>query len=201
MVKIDSPLTGRDGSDPAGVARAGWHSYRAQMAQAFRTLAQKPFASHYFYCDAVIDHPVERVWPHALNIASWMTDHRLETIDGASGHVGHFERVWAGDIDPATTPEPHYHLYGISQIVPHKLIVLEVFPEFGGSYGSMKDSVGFDAMVFTNLGDATSIAFVMIEVETGEDGNNDEAWAETQEIATERIRRYFDNLRELVEST
>jgi hypothetical protein len=169
---------------------------------AYRSLGDKPFGSKYFYVDTVLDHPVERIWPHVVNISSWMTDHTLETLNGQTGSEGHFERVWAGDIDRETTPEPHYHYYGVSAVVPHKLLALEVFPEEGGSYGSMKDSVGFDAMLFTDLGDGrTKLSFLMIEVEPPEEGDKAaQEWQDLHEVLTERISRYFDNLRELVQS-
>jgi hypothetical protein len=136
------------------------------------------------------------VWPHVIKIGTWMTDHRLETIDGQEATVGHFERVWPKDLDE-TTQEPQYHLYGIVKLIPERLVVLEVFPEKGGSYGDAfypPEFVNFDAILLTGCGDTTQVSFYGIEVFA----EHDDAYDEGIQV---QINRYFDNLRELCESS
>src|SRR5688572_7549822 len=117
----------------------------------YSSLDDKPYDSGYLLMDTVIDHPIEKVWREALKIGEWMNAHRLETLSGKAGAVGHFERVHPRNL-PASTPEPHYHLYGIAHLVPLKLIALEVLPEKGGSYGETREWASFDSLLFADLG-------------------------------------------------
>lgn len=174
----------------------------ASATSLFERLDQKAYGSHYFYVETVIDQPIERVWQRALRISDWMTDHRLETIAGKTGEVGHFERVYACGIGPEV-PQPHYHLYGIAEIIPLKCIALEVFPERGGSYGDAKPWVAFDSILFSEVAGGTRLVFLQIHVTLGgnNDGVDDAHAAERRkaEEATgrERLHRYFENLRRL----
>jgi len=164
-----------------------------------RSLDQKPHESHYVYVETIIDRPVEAVWPHALDIGSWMSAHRLETIAGEPMKVGHFERVHPRGLR-AEVPLPHYHLYGIAEVIPLKLIALEVLPEKGGSYGEANEWVSFDSILFSNMGDRTKVTFLMVEVQLG-------LWTEESKRnrravlngVPEMLEGYFENLRLLVE--
>jgi hypothetical protein len=167
----------------------------------YRNLSDKPFESFYLYVETVIDHPVAKVWPHALNIGGWMSDHRLDTIAGEAGKVGHFERVYPRNLGN-DVPLPHYHLYGVAEIVPQKLIVLEVFPEVGGSYGKTRPKISFDNIFLTDIGGRTHVVFQMIDVQMGR-GDKDFAVRRKAELeggVRSMIERYFENLRRLVES-
>lgn len=170
----------------------------------FRSLDQKPFESHYFYVETVIDHPVAKVWPQALRIESWMTDHRLETLSGTPGKVGHFERVYMREIAP-TIPAPHYHLYGISEVIPLKCIALEVFPEKGGSYGNTREWMAFDSLLFTDIIDRTRVAFLQVHVNMGGEQKEDAAARQQrmkdEAVGRDRLERYFGNLKRLVALT
>lgn len=171
----------------------------------FERLNQKPYKSHYFYVEAVIDQHIERVWSHALRIDDWMTDHRLETVAGKPTEIGHFERVYPCDIDP-NVPKPHYILYGIAEIVPLKCIALEVFPEKGGSFGDAKQWMAFDSILFSDLGGKTRIAFLQIHVSPGEssdraDDTSADKSSEGDAVFRQRLLRYFDNLRRLSTET
>jgi hypothetical protein len=128
----------------------------------YEKLADKPYDSLYFHAETVIDQPIEKVWRHALDIGSWMSSHKLETLDGKRGEVGHFEKVSPHGVGP-DVPLPHHHLYGIGAVIPMKFIGLEVLPEKGGSYGT-KDWVSFDGILFTDLGGKTHITFHMVDV-------------------------------------
>lgn len=170
--------------------------------ECYQTLAQKPFGSGYLYVDAVIDSPVEQVWAQALHIGRWMTDHRLETIAGRPGEVGHFEKVYSADADPKAPP-PHYFLYGIAALVPLKSISLEVFPEKGGSYGDTRRWVMFDQILLTDLGSRTHVAVLMIEVDmtaTPTEHGGQEPGTGWQEHARTRMNRYLQNLRTVVQT-
>jgi uncharacterized protein YndB with AHSA1/START domain len=166
------------------------------MAHVYERLDDKPYQSHHLLVETVIAHPVEAVWAQALDISSWMTKHRLETIDGKSGTVGHFERVFPTGVGD-DVPEPHYHLYGVAAIVPHKLIMLEVFPEHGGSYGDTMvpaDYVGFDGILFTDLDGKTKVSVVLTEMSA-----NDLSGTGTDEEKAGTMTAYFDNLRSLLD--
>jgi len=164
----------------------------------YTNLSQRPYESHYLFLDARIDAPVEKVWPHALNIGSWMTAHRLETIGGESGKIGHLERVYPKHLASAVG-HPRYHLYGVTNIIPHKYIGLEVFPEKGGSYGDRNEWMSFDGVLLIDLGGRTQVVFLMVDVQMG---SRDQAERERrqQEIneGREMITGYFENLRALV---
>jgi hypothetical protein len=167
----------------------------------FERLNQKPYRSHYFYVETVIGQRIERVWQHALHIGDWMTDHRLETIAGKTGEIGHFERVYSCGITP-DVPKPHYHLYGIAEIIPLKCIALEVFPERGGSYGDAKEWMDFDSILFSDQDGRTRVAFLQIHISADVNtGRLDEVHADERRkqeaTGRERLYRYFENLRRL----
>jgi len=167
----------------------------------FERLNQKPYTSQYFYVETVIEQRVELIWPHALRIGDWMTDHRLQTLAGRPGEIGYFERVYPSGIS-ADVPKPHYILYGIAEIIPFRCIALEVFPEKGGSLGDTTQWTSFDSILFSDLGDKTRVAFLQVHVSSNDNRRDDKhshASTEGQDTAfRERLYRYFDNLRRLV---
>jgi hypothetical protein len=159
-------------------------------------LGDKPYKTHHFLTETVIDRSVEVVWPHVVKIGSWMTDHELETLAGEEGKVGHFERVRPRSLDDEIA-EPRYHLYGIAKVVPKRCVVLEVFPEKGGSYGDAfypPEFINFDVILLTDLGSRTQVSFVGIDVHMEKDAIADGKFHE-------QIQRYFENLRDLCEDT
>lgn len=170
------------------------------MTAGYRSLDEKPYESLYLYVETTIDHPVEKVWPHALNIGGWMSAHGLKTIAGEPGKVGHFERVAPRNIGK-DVPLPHYHLYGIAHIIAQKLIVLEVLPERGGSYGVTTPWMSFDSILLTDLGGRTQMVFLMVDAHVGK-------WEEEHyqrrknevEGGRELLNGYFENLKRLVAS-
>jgi hypothetical protein len=168
------------------------------MSETYENLDQKPYESHYLYFETTIDRPVEIVWPHALNIGSWMSAHRLETLAGEPGMVGHFERVyphdWGGDAGL-----PHYHVYGVAHIVPFKYIALEVLPEKGGSYGNAREWMSFDGVLLVDLGGVTKVIFLLVDVHRGNGDKEyfDRTRKELESAGHELIGPYFENLRRL----
>lgn len=171
------------------------------MTDQYERLDQKPYESLYLHAETIIDHPVRRVWPHVLNIGGWMSAHNLQTLDGKAGEVGHFERVLPKKLAPGTPP-PHYHLYGVAEIIPHKLIALEVLPEKGGSYGKTRQYMSFDSILLTDLGERTHLTFLMIDVYAGR-GEPDFFTKRKEELKHARalLDQYFENLRRLVQES
>lgn len=170
-------------------------------AATYQSLADKPYESDYLLVETTLSHAIERVWPHIIQIGTWMTDHRMTTIEGEPGQEGHFERVFPQDLD-ASVPAPLYHLYGIAKIIPHKLIAMEVFPERGGSYGKSREWVMFDSIILTDLGDRTHIAFLLIDMHAGHgEPKSSEKLAEEEaqrDTMRDRLQRFFLNLDRLV---
>jgi hypothetical protein len=165
------------------------------MTDTYQSLKEKPFESHYVYVDAILDEPVEKVWPHAVHIGKWMNDHKLQTVAGEPGSVGHFEKVLPQGFDHL--PTPRHHFYGTAYLVPFKCISLEVFPEKGGSYGSPSEWRMFDHILLTDLGGKTKIAFLMQEVHPGAAGAEPRKLGEEEQMR-ERSLKYFENLIDLV---
>jgi hypothetical protein len=130
-----------------------------------------------------------------------MTAHQMETIAGEVGTVGHFERVFPRGLG-AEVPEPHYHLYGIAEIIPLKLIAMEVFPERGGSYGKARDWVMFDSILFTDFGGITHIGFLLVDMHLGHGEAKDPQKLQEAEkeraLIRQRLGEFFENLRQLV---
>jgi hypothetical protein len=170
------------------------------MSDHFERLEQKTYDSHYLYVDTTIDHSVGAIWPYALDIGSWMTAHRFESLAGEAGKAGHFVRVLPRGLGNEV-PLPHHHLYGIAEIIPQKLIVLEVFPEKGGSYGNERPWVSFDSILFSDLGNTTKVIFLMIDVHLRK-GDEEYLQRRKKEIdgARSLLNGYFNNLRMLVEN-
>lgn len=170
------------------------------MTETYRTLDDRPYESVYLHAQTIIDHPIEKVWPHALDIGRWMNAHRLEPLAGEPGKVGRFERVHPKGLGEAVG-KPHYHLYGIAQIIPHKLIALEVLPEKGGSYGSAREWMSFDSILFADLGGRTQLTFLMVDAHMGrgEPGFHAKRTAELEQ-ARGMLEGYFENLKRQVEA-
>jgi hypothetical protein len=162
------------------------------------SLDHKPYESLYLHTETIIDHPVQKVWPHALNIGGWMSAHRLETVAGEPGKVGHFERVFPRDLTD-DVPLPRYHLYGIAEIIPFKLIALEVLPEEGGSYGITRQWMSFDSILLTDMGARTNLTFLMVDAHMGKGDETFHARRRSElETARGLLDKYFENLKRLI---
>jgi hypothetical protein len=176
------------------------------MADGYTTLDQKPFTADYTYTEQIIDHPVAKVWEHALDIAAWMSaNHEWEPIDGEPGTVGYFwkisprEHYVPGD-EPL--PEPRYHMIGITKIIEHKLIEVEVFPEKGGSYGNRfmpEDDRGFGPLFFTDLGDKTCVTALIIHTAHRTPDQPHPDTSVPDDVKAGPFAGHFDNLRKLVD--
>ena len=106
------------------------------LASGAYVIADEPDRSSevYAYNEVIIDHPIAMVWPHVLNISSWMTDYRFNMISGEKNKEGEFGRAaWIRKSDGITPPL--YHFYKLSSVVPQKIVTFTFFSEEGGSYG------------------------------------------------------------------
>lgn len=169
------------------------------MAEKYESFDQRNYESVYLHTGTIIEHPIEKVWPHALNIGKWMSAHGLETVAGEPGKVGHFERVFPRGLSE-DLGQPRYHLYGVAEIIPFQLIALEVLPERGGSYGNTREWMSFDSIIFTDLGQRTKLTFHMIDVHLGKGGPDfqKQKKAELEEAGGRLLTQYFENLKQLV---
>jgi hypothetical protein len=170
------------------------------MVDGYRNLDDKPYESLYLHAETIIEHPVQKVWPHVLNIGGWMSAHSLETLAGEPGTVGYFEKVLPRNLG-AEVPLPHYHLYGIAEIIPFKLVALEVMPEKGGSYGKTRQYTSFDSILLADFGKSTHLTFLMVDVYAGK-GEPDFCARRKQELKQARVllEQYFENLKQLVQN-
>lgn len=165
------------------------------MTDGYRSLDEKPFDIHYLQEEIDIDSPPEKVWPHAVRIGQWMDAHVLETVDGKEGEVGHFERVKPRNIG-AEVPLPHHHVYGVGHLIPNKLIVLEVLPERGGSYGSSRQYISFDSIHLVDLGNGkTRVIMSMIDAQLGKDPESAKERAALIDGAHDQIRGNLETLK------
>jgi hypothetical protein len=160
----------------------------------YKDASERPFHSHHLYLETVVAHPVERVWPAAIDLPAWAANnHRYETIAGNPGELGHLFRLWPLQLNERA-PTPRYHLAAVAKVIPLELFCLEVFPEQGGTPYIPADYRGFDNFVFTDLGDATKIT--ILNIGTSRDVLEVGA-SEEQRLAA--FQRHFDNLRRLVD--
>ena len=170
------------------------------MSELRQSLDHRPYESIYMHAETILEHPVATVWPHALNIGGWMSAHRLETVAGEPGKVGHFERVFPQGLGD-DSPQPRYHLYGIAEVIPLKLIALEVLPEAGGSYGNPREWMSFDSILLTDLGRRTQLTFLLVDVHMGKGEKEFHARRKRElEEARGLLHQYFENLARLVDA-
>ena len=167
----------------------------------YSRFSEKPYETTYTCFETTVDARIEHVWPCAVDIENWMSEYRLDTLDGERGKVGYFQRVYP-PVQP-TMPPPHYHYYGIAELIPHKLIVLETFNEKGGSYGRTRPGMHLDLIILNDLGGVgTRVTLIMTEIGLG-------AAADATHVAhkptdadrarwSARMDRYFENLKRQV---
>ena len=174
-------------------------------AQNIDKFQQKPYYSNYGYTETIIDRPVEKVWPHVLEIAKWMDAHNLETISGEPGKFGHLVKVMPHGLTDKN-PLPHYHLYAVAKIIPFKLIALEVFPEKNGSYGGDDKHTSFDTVLLSDIGGKkTKVAFYLTDINWKENPKNgmdpDKRDAGMQSYMDNKFEQFWVNLKNNVENS
>lgn len=171
------------------------------MTNRYSRFSERPYETTYVCFDTLVEADVQHVWSCAIDIESWMSEYTLETLDGQRGRVGYFQRVYPPVL--ATMPPPHYHYYGIAEIIPQKLIALETFNEKGGSYGRARDGMHLDLIVFADFGDRTKVTFVFTMIDLGAADPERPSHKPTDTDRARwnaRMERYFENLKQLVRS-
>ncbi|MCT2532376.1 hypothetical protein N2488_04200 [SAR92 clade bacterium H231] len=153
----------------------------------------------YFFEETVIDQPVEKVWPHLLNIKGWLNDYGTERLSGEEGKVGLLVKVMPPGIGDEV-PLPHNHLYRLATVIPNKLITLKVFSEEGGSYGM--DYTNIDNMLLTEVDGKTKISFIG-GMEIRRHGMSEKEIQEYAKVIEDsvpvRFEKFWVNLKRLVE--
>jgi hypothetical protein len=171
----------------------------------YTSVDQRPFNTDYVWAEAVIGHPIETVWRHALDFPAWMfANHEWEPIAGETGKPGMLWRLWprrhyVGDDCPA----PHYHFVGIAKIIRHKLIAAEVWPEKGGSYGDRfvpPSYRGLDNILLTDLGGGrTDIRALFIATMDAQPGQQIDTSEEDE--PAQNVMLHFENLQKVIAGT
>jgi hypothetical protein len=84
--------------------------------------------------EITIDRPVNDVWPHILDLGSWMSHLHFQTIKGERGNEGEVRRVTL----EGTTP---YHPYFITtvRVIQFERYVLKITSEDGPAYFGFAD--------------------------------------------------------------
>jgi hypothetical protein len=98
----------------------------------------------------IFRHPIDAVWPHLLDQASWMKDVKLETIDGQRNQVGEVKR--------ATPPEARYHpfFFRTLLLIPLRKFVYKAYTENrAGKYGF----TGIEVLSLRDLGKDSAVVF------------------------------------------
>lgn len=176
------------------------------MTDGYTMLDQKPFTADYTYTEQIVHHPVAKVWEYALDLPAWMSaNHEWVPVSGEPGTVGYFWKISPREhYVPGDQPlaEPRYHVIGISKVIRNKLIIVEIFPEKGGSYGNRfmpEDDRGFGQLILTDLGEKTCITAVNIHTASrGPDQPHPDTSISDEEKAGP-FAGHFDNLRKLVD--
>jgi hypothetical protein len=169
------------------------------LAPSYTSVEGRPFNTHYVWAEAVLDHPVEKVWEVAVDLAAWMpANHEWEVISGEVGKVGVLYRIWPRKhyVGGDECPPPHYHWVGIAKLIRHKLIGVEVWPEKGGSYGDKfvpASYRGLDNVLLTDLGDGrTNVRGLFIA--TMDQQADQELDTNEEEELKENVMLHFENL-------
>ena len=105
----------------------------------------------------LINASVSKVWAHWIDMASWVTSHRIEHVSGEIGTVGLISRAsfaLAGDMG---YPAPHYHYNQVLKVVPEQQYTFKTYSEAGGSYGLRM--LGFDDARFIDAEEKTKVTF------------------------------------------
>jgi hypothetical protein len=174
------------------------------LSPTYTGVEQRPFGTSYVWAETVLDHPVETVWPVALDLPLWMNaNHEWEQIAGEQGKPGVLYRLWprhhyVGD----DCPPPHYHWVGIAKVIRPKIIGVEVWAEKGGSYGDRfvpPSYKGLDNLILTDLGGRTHMCGLFIAVT---DPQADQQVDATEDQApAANVQTHFDNLKRALEGT
>jgi hypothetical protein len=177
------------------------------LAPTYTSVDARPFSTHYVWAEAFLEHPIEKVWEYAVDLPLWMgANHEWEPLAGETGKAGMLWRIWPrrhyaaeNGMDPDNVPPPRYHFVGITKVIRHKLLGIEVWTEKGGSYGTAIDPShrGLDSVLFTDLGNRTNARALFIGVEKPKPEQTLDTSDEEQVAAN--VMLHFQNLEKLLD--
>ena len=153
-----------------------------------------------YYTDTVIDAPIEKVWPHALNTRAWLNDLHTETVFGEVGTVGHIERVTPpGSLDDDLSLR-NYHYDKLTEVIPNRLFTLKVFFEKGGSYCGL-NTMSFDTFMLSEDNGKTRVSMIY-NAEHPRHGKTDAEIEKTNRLRADRFDvrfvKFWSKLEKLV---
>ena len=156
------------------------------------------------YTDTVIEYPIEKVWPHAFNINSWLVGGGFDsqTMAGEQGKAGHLIKILAHGMGDET-PRPHYHFCKLTEVIPHRLFTIKGFSEEGGSYGRPQHR-SYENFLLTEENGHTRVSLIYnVErlIETAEDKDRIEAIVRDEKKTFANMDTYWDKLKQLVKSS
>ena len=158
-----------------------------------------------YYTETVIEYPIEKVWPHILNINGWLIDDEFitQTVSGEEGEVGHIVKMVRLGVSDET-PLPHYHFYKLTEVIPNKLFTLKGFSEEGGSYG-LPEKLGFETFILTEDNGNARVSLIYNAERIRDDSQSIENIASSIREENRKFDnlfvRFWNNLRQLIENS
>jgi hypothetical protein len=99
---------------------------------------------------AVIAHPVDAVWSKLLDQAAWMTEFRIESVEGDRNREGELKKV----VPPQ--PEARHFFFKTLLLVPYRRFVYKAYTDDRtGQYGF----TGIEVLSVSDLGKDSTVTF------------------------------------------
>ena len=151
---------------------------------------------------ALIQHPIEVVWPHLLDQAAWMKDFAIETISGERNSVGELKRVMP--LDSSTEgfelEEVHPCYFKTLLLIPFRKFVYKAYTEErSGQYGY----TGVEVLCLQDvlLGSAVTLeAYLEFQSSTMNRAKLEAFVGQVRDLSVEIWARNFERLRRLIEA-
>lgn len=100
----------------------------------------------------VISHPLDVVWPHLLDQATWMNEFRIETIEGERNAVGEVKKIMSLNGQPEIVP----FFFRTMLLIPLRRFVYKAYTEIReGKYGF----TGVEVLSLNDFGRDSAITF------------------------------------------
>jgi hypothetical protein len=151
----------------------------------------------HFELEILIERPVSQVWNQFVDLSTWVTSHRIETVAGEAGKLGSVTRVTDLTAEEFGCPPPYHHYCKIIKLVPHQQYVLKTYSEKGGSYGM--EMKCFDDTRFVALNGKTQVIFNIFAEMEGDAVALDPA-AMNLDGSQDGMLKNLQNLKRIVES-
>lgn len=163
------------------------------IASAETVIIDSELAPSYHFVDTYeiwIDESPDKVWPHLLNVASWMYDFSMIHESGAENEEGATYRLYEGQ---------EYYIQ-LAKLIPEKLVVAVNLPSSVGG----EQLAGIGMFVLTEIDGKTLLSNFMTRhfVELDDSGNvlrETRVSPEFQRTTQERWNRFLTRLKELAE--